>query len=204
MQELFEVVKRRATELGVKKIIVASSTGDSAKKAVKNLGTEDFEIIVVTDRAEAIFDVESLPEETRRVWKIKPGTKVYLSGISHDSPVRRELEEMGVNWIIQATEVFRGFNVPGGCNVAQVISKTLHLFGSGTKVAVEITLMACDAGAVIAGKDVIAMGGTDKGLNTALYLTAAHTDEFFGTGIKVGRKKPPKLRVKEVIYKRDW
>jgi len=204
MDELFESVKKRAKELGIKKIVVASSTGDSARRAVRELGTKDYEIIVVTDRAGAIWDVGSMSEKMRREYEIKAGTKEYLSGISYDAPVRKELQDMGVNWVIQATEVFRGINVPGGCNMAQVIAQTLYLFGSGTKVAIEVTLIACDAGAVSAGEDVIAIAGKNKGLNTALILTAAHTDEFFGIGFPETKKPFQELRVKEVIYKRDW
>ena len=204
MDELFESVKKRAKELGVKKIVVASSTGDSAKRAVRELGTKDYEIIVVTDRAGVIWDVESMSEKMRREYEIKAGKKEYLSGISYAAPVRKELQDMDVNWIIQATEVFRGINVSGGFNVAQVIAQTLYLFGSGTKVAIEITLIACDAGALNAGEDVIAIAGKNKGSNTALLLTAAHTDEFFGMGFPEAKKPIQELRVKEVIYKRDW
>ena len=52
--------------------------------------------------------------------------------------------------------------------------------------------------------DVIAIAGKNKGLNTALILTAAHTDEFFGIGFPETKKLIQELRVKEVIYKRDW
>ncbi|PKP56220.1 hypothetical protein CVT91_13700 [Candidatus Atribacteria bacterium HGW-Atribacteria-1] len=204
MDELFALIKKRAKELGIKKIVVASSTGDSAKRAVRELGTKDYEIIVVTDRAEVVWDVGSMSEKMRREYEIKTGAKEYPSGIAHDSPVRKELKDMGVNWIIQATEVFRGINIPGGCNMAQVIAQTLYLFGSGTKVAIEITLIACDAGAVRVGEDVIAIAGKNKGLNTALLLTAAHTDEFFGIGFPEAKKTIQGLRVKEVICKRDW
>lgn len=204
MDELFESVKKRAKELGVRKIVVASSSGDSAKMAVRELGTKDYEIIVVTDRAEVVWDVGSMSEKMRREYEIKTRAKEYPSGIAHDSPVRKELKDMGVNWIIQATEVFRGINIPDGCNMAQVIAQTLYLFGSGTKVAIEITLIACDAGAVRAGEDVIAIAGKNKGLNTTLLLTAAHTDEFFGIGFSGAKKPIQGLRVKEVICKRDW
>jgi len=203
LNELFDAVKRTAREHGIRKVIVASSSGDSAKRAVRELGTKDYEIIVVTDRAEVIWDVESLSEKAREEFRVRQGAKEHPSGISYDSPVRKELEGMGVKRIIQATEVFRGINVPGGCNVAQVIAQTLYLFGSGTKVAVEITLIACDAGTIKAGEDVIAIAGKNGGLNTALLVTAAHTDEFFGIGLPWSKKDIRKLRVKEVIYKRD-
>jgi len=204
MDELFESVKKRAKELGIRKIIVASSTGDSAKRAVGEMGTKEYEIIVVTDRAEVVWDVASWSKKEREEYEISPGAKEHPSGIPYGSPVRKGLKDMRINWIIQATEVFREINVPGGCNVAQVIAQTLYLFGSGTKVAIEITLIACDAGAVKAGEDIIAIAGENKGLNTALLLTAAHTDEFFGISGPWAAKKPiQKLKVKEVIYKRD-
>jgi len=204
MDELFESVKKRAKEVEVRKIIVASSTGDSAKRAIRELGTQDHEIIVVTDRAEVVWDVASMSEKAREEYEIKAEEKEHPSGISYSSPIRKELKDMGINWIIKATEIFRAINVPGGYNVAQVIAQTLYLFGAGTKVAIEITLIACDAGAVKAGEDVIAIAGKNKGLNTALLLTTAHTDEFFGIGLPDSKKPIQKLRVKEVIYKRDW
>ncbi|MEA1964261.1 MAG: pyruvate kinase alpha/beta domain-containing protein [Candidatus Aerophobetes bacterium] len=203
MDELFESVKKRAKELGVRGIVVASSSGESAKRAVRELGTKDYEIIVVTDRAEVSWNVALMSKKAREEYEIKAGAKEHPSGISHDSPVRKELKDMGINWIIQAPEIFRGINVPGGCNVAQVIAQTLYLFGSGTKVAIKITLIACDTGVVRAGEEVIAVAGSNKGLNTALLLIAAHTDEFFGIGLPEAKKPIQKLRVKEVIYKRD-
>lgn len=202
-ENLLHAARKRCQELGISKVIVASSSGDSAKRAVRELGTKDYEIIVVTDRAEVVWDVESLSEKAREEFRVRQGAKEHLSGISCDSPVRKELEDMGVKRIIQATEVFRGISVPGGSNVAQVIAQTLYLFGSGTKVAVEITLIACDAGAVMAGEDVISIAGKNGGLNTALLITAAHTDEFFGIGLPWSKKDIKKLRVKGIVYKRD-
>ncbi len=45
-------------------------------------------------------------------------------------------------------------------------------WGKGTKVAVEITLMAADAGLIPAQQDV-ACGGTGRGLDTALVIKPA-------------------------------
>jgi hypothetical protein len=46
-------------------------------------------------------------------------------------------------------------------------------------VAVEIALMAADAGLVIPQEEVIALGGSDRGVDTALVLKPAHTHAFF-------------------------
>ena len=203
MKDLFESVRKEAREQGIRKIVVASSTGESAKRTVEQLGTKEYEIIVVTDRAENCWDVTSLSKRARKDFKIKKGEKERKSGISYESLTHKELKKMGIKRVIQATEVFRGINVPGGCNVAQVIAHALYLFGAGTKVAVEISLIACDAGAVKAGEDVIAIAGRNKGLNTALLITAAHTDEFFGIGLPEAKKPIKRLRIKKVIYKMD-
>jgi len=203
MNDLFESVRKTAREQGIRKIVVASSTGESAKRVVEQLGTKEYEIIVVTDRAENCWDVASLSKKAREDFKIKKGEKERTCGISYESPTHKELIKMGIKRVVQATEIFRGINVPGGCNIAQVIAHSLYLFGAGTKVAVEISLIACDAGAIKAGEDVIAIAGRNKGLNTALLITAAHTDELFGKGLPEAKKPIKRLKIKEVIYKRD-
>jgi len=200
MNNLFKAVIRTAREKNIKKILVASSTGESASRVVEQLGTKEHEIIVVTDRAENCWNVSSLSRRAREDFKIKKGEKDHKSGISYESLTYKELKKMGIKRIIQAPEIFRGINVPGGCNVAQVIAHTLYLFGPGTKVAVEITLIACDAGAVKAGEDIIAIAGRNRGLNTALLITAAHTDEFFGIGLPEAKKPIKRLRIKKVFY----
>jgi len=70
---------------------------------------------------------------------------------------------------------------------------TLRTFGQGTKVAVEVALMAADAGLVRTDEDVIALGGTSEGVDTALVLRPANSARFFD------------LKVREVICKpRDF
>jgi len=66
---------------------------------------------------------------------------------------------------------------------------TLRTFGQGTKVAVEIAVMAADAGLVRTDEDVISMGGTASGADTALVIQPACSADFFD------------LKVKEIICK---
>lgn len=63
------------------------------------------------------------------------------------------------------------------------MADTLRLFGQGTKVGVEISVMAADAGA-LTGNDIIAIGGTGKGADTALILKPAHQSNFFDIQIR--------------------
>ena len=57
------------------------------------------------------------------------------------------------------------------------------MFSQGTKVAVEIAVMALDAGLIPFGEPVIAVGGSGRGADTAVVLTPAHAKAIFDTEI---------------------
>ena len=69
-----------------------------------------------------------------------------------------------------------------------MIADTLRLMGQGVKVAVEIAVMAADAG-VLSGQDIIAIGGTAKGADAAVVIKPAHMNNFFD------------LKIREIICK---
>ena len=69
-----------------------------------------------------------------------------------------------------------------------LIADTLKLLGQGTKVAVEVAVMAADAG-VLSGQDIVSIGGSGRGADTALVLKPAHQNNFF------------EMRIREVICK---
>ena len=70
-----------------------------------------------------------------------------------------------------------------GAYPAEMIAHSLRMLCQGIKVAVEIGCMAVDAGAVSYGSDVICMGGTGRGLDTAVIMTPAHAGRIFETNI---------------------
>ena len=72
----------------------------------------------------------------------------------------------------------------------EIIAYTLRLFGEGTKVAVEIALMASDAGLIPAGEDCISVGGTGRGADTAVLLRADNAQSFFDLKIMEILAKP--------------
>ena len=69
-----------------------------------------------------------------------------------------------------------------------IMADTLRLFGQGIKVAVEVAVMAADAGA-LTGNDIISIGGSGRGADAALVLKPAHQNNFFD------------MRIREVICK---
>jgi len=62
--------------------------------------------------------------------------------------------------------------------------------GEGTKVCVEIVLMAADAGLIPVDKDVIAIAGTGRGADTALRIKPANAARFFDLKIREVLAKP--------------
>ena len=75
---------------------------------------------------------------------------------------------------------------------ALLIADTLRLFGQGTKVAVEISIMAADAG-TLTGDDIVAIGGTARGADTALVLKPANQSDLFSMRIREVICKPRKF-----------
>ena len=78
----------------------------------------------------------------------------------------------------------------GGITPAEIVANTLRFMGQGVKVAVEISIMAADAGAITTDKDIIAVGGSGKGADAALVLKASHMNNFLDLKIREVIAKP--------------
>jgi hypothetical protein len=73
------------------------------------------------------------------------------------------------------------------------VRDTLYTLGQGFKVAVEVVLISVDEGLVGVGEEVIAIGGTDKGADTAIVVKAASTEGM------IGPDPNERLEIKEII-----
>ncbi len=78
----------------------------------------------------------------------------------------------------------------GGLPPAELIAYTYYTFSQGTKVAVEVTLSAVDAGIIPAGVDAVGVGGSGEGADTALLLHTVSTVDFFDLKIREVLCKP--------------
>jgi hypothetical protein len=72
------------------------------------------------------------------------------------------------------------------------------LLGTGTKIAVDVTLTATDSGAIDEGEENISCAGTFKGLETALVVGATHTMNFFADFEVREIIARPRYRVREL------
>lgn len=160
--EVVQLVKRRRDELGIEHVVAASNTGATALKlweALKDTGTT----------------LVAIPEHAG--WK--GGDDCSLS-----DDQRRALEERGIKVLVCAhalSGVGRSITSKfGGVSHVEIIAHTLRRFGGdGLKVAVEVAVMAADAGLVPTDREIIAVGGSGGGADCAIVLRAAHMNNFF-------------------------
>lgn len=103
------------------------------------------------------------------------------------SETRQDLERQGVT-ILTATHSLsageKSFSKSsGGAYPLEIVANTLRLFGQGTKVSVEICIMAMDAGLLPYGQPVVGVGGSGRGADTALVLTPSYSASLFDIDI---------------------
>jgi hypothetical protein len=103
------------------------------------------------------------------------------------------LQNLGVR-VLTCQHAFGGVgrgvrNRLGTYQVDEIMAYTLRTFGQGTKVAIEMALMAADAGLVRTDEDVISIGGTESGADTALVIKPANSSRVF------------EMKVREIICK---
>jgi hypothetical protein len=166
--ETLELAYQRGQELGLNEVVVASSKGETAFLALDIFS--DFKITVVTYYC---------------------GFKEPFKNVMPDE-VKSELRGRGAE-VVSATHALSGverslFNKYKGSFPVLLIADTLRLFGQGVKVAVEISIMAADSGA-LTGKDIISVGGTSRGADAALVLKPANQSDLFD------------MRIREIICK---
>ncbi len=167
-QKTLELAYQRGQELGLDEVVVASSKGDTAFLAQKIFS--EFKITVVTYHC---------------------GFKERFKNVMTDE-VKSKLHDKGAE-VVSATHALSGverslFNKYKGSFPVLLIADTLRLFGQGVKVAVEVAIMAADAGA-LTGKDIISVGGTARGADAALVLKPANQSDLFD------------MRIREIICK---
>ena len=112
-----------------------------------------------------------------------------LEALPADHEIEQDVYKRQGIKVLTTTHLFRGVNrgivlAHGGYDPGMVVSDTLRLFGQGTKVAVEVAVMALDAGLISHGHDVVAVGGSSRGADTALVLRPAHSGQFLQTKIR--------------------
>lgn len=169
VEKVLLLAKKRAEELDLKTVLVASSSGKTGFK-VAELFTGCKVVVVTHSTGFTAPDTQELTSENRE--------RILRAG----------------GQILTTTHAFGGLGRSvrrklGTYQTDEIVANTLRIFGQGTKVAVEIALMAADSGLIGVNEDVISIGGTGRGADTALVLKPVNVQDFFD------------LKVHEIICK---
>lgn len=175
---VMEIARGRAQELGIKTIVVATTTGATAIKAAQVFqGCHVVAVSSVTGHKKP--DVQAFTPEMRAQFEALGGTVITaahaLGGFGR--AVRRRLNTYQLD---------------------EIVAHALRILGEGYKVVVEIAAMAVDAGLARTDEDVIAIGGTGKGADFAAVIRPANTMDFFNIVVKEILCKPHGLKPEQL------
>jgi len=151
----------RARELGITTYVVASSSGKTAEMLYEAIDPNKESIVAVS----------------------------YMVGLRErgvdqmGEAMRTKLAQKGIK-VLTTSHALSGVgkgitNKFGYLSPQELMANTLKLMGQGTKVALEISVMASDAGLIPMDQEVMALGGSKKGADTACVVTPAHSNEVF-------------------------
>ena len=150
-----------AQERGIRHIVVASNTGETAMP----FAGHGVEVVCVTH-------VNGFHENGQN---------------EMPADMREKLSELGVQ-VLTTSHILSGAERGissrfGGAYPVEIIAHTLRMFGAGVKVALEVSVMALDAGLIPYGERIIAIAGTKRGADTAVIITPAHAADILSTRV---------------------
>lgn len=160
----FELALTRAKELGIKSILVATTTGETGAGAVEYFN--GYNVVVISHVYGFIEPNQAEIQEIYANRIVSAGGRIVtaahaFSGVSR--AIRTKFETY---------------------QPAEIIANTLKMFSQGIKVVCEIAMMAADAGQARTDEEVIAIAGTGRGADTAAVLLPANSHNFFDLKIK--------------------
>ena len=150
----FEAVDRALSDLGIRKVVLASTRGDTARYAMDRYQGQGVRLIVVPHQYGFGPGQRFPPELVERAQR--EGHAVYFGTM-----------------LFHQEKLF-------GPGPAQWVASFLRAFCQGVKVCVEILLMAGNAGLVEPGEEVIVVSGTGRGADTALLMTGTTSTDLKG------------------------
>lgn len=169
-EEALKIAREAFEKYGASKVIVASTSGKTALKALEIVGPEN---LIIVSHAFGFYDVNVDEME---------------------SSVREKLKEMNVP-LVTASHTLAGFARAVRREfktylVEDIVASVLRTVCEGFKVCIELACMCTDAGLVRTGDRVICVAGTGEGADTVVMLRAANSHHFFKLHIEAILAKP--------------
>jgi len=169
-----QLAAERAKARGIKKVVLASTTGNTARTAARIWAKKGIKIVVVPHQFGFMgmrFPPELVTELEKQGHTVHFGTMLFH------------------------TEHLYGVNTP------TVMANLLRTFCQGMKVCVEIIFMATDGGHVDVGEQVVVVAGSGRGADTAVVAIAAsstrlgelHITEIICKPLQTKQGPPPQM-----------
>jgi uncharacterized protein len=195
---VLECCARRASELGLDTVVLASLRGKSALAGLDVFEGTDLRIVAVTVPPGAAWVVGSLNNDIwRDVPELREQKAAWEAGglervrMDMDEQAEARLSRSGVR-VVRGTIPFYGIGTAlasrfKGMNYEQSFTEALRLLSGGMIVCVEVAIMAADAGAIGTVDEVVVAAGTSMGLDTALVMRPSTSLTFLdpGSGLEI-------------------
>ncbi len=164
--ETFGIAYEKACELKTD-IVIATTSGNTALRFCEFMADKNFDghVVVVSHvYGSKEKGKNAMPEEVRQ--KLIENGFLVVTAAHALSGVERGLS-----------------NVCKGVYPAEIVAHALRMISQGTKVCVEISLMACDAGVIEYKKPVVCVGGTGRNADTVCVVTPTYSASLLETRI---------------------
>jgi hypothetical protein len=172
-EETLRIALEAAQKRDIDTILVSSTTGYTALKALEIFKDEVKMIIVTHSTGYRKKGEQMLPDKIRE--KLEgAGAKVVTctdvltgavsAGLGRQRPVKTEPQPGRLPWIVPPPNV--------------IVANTLRMFSQGVKVCAEIAMMAVDCNALKSGSKVVCVAGSHAGADTAMVLVASESSRI--------------------------
>jgi len=161
-----EIALACCEQKGIKKIVVASSTGKTAL-LLREKAKPSIEVIGVTYSAGSKYREEVEEFNRNRETMIKKSIQV-VRGLHALSATERAFEN----------------KYKSGLLPLNIVADTLRMFSQGMKVCLEVAVMAAEAGFVTPDEEDVVVGGSGTGADTAVIMKPAYAASMFETKFK--------------------
>lgn len=169
-EQTLETAVKACRERGIRHLLVASTFGATAKKALEILKGSGLNLVVVTHNY-------GFAEEGK---------------CEFDPEIRREIEAAGhkvLSGTLTTRNLGKAVALKMGYSESELIANTLRVFGQGVKVCVEIACMAADHG-LVPVSDCVCVAGTGRGADSACIILPASSNNFFKLKVREILCKP--------------
>lgn len=174
--DVVEAVRKRVDQTNIKHVIIASDSGDTAVKFAEALKGKA--------RVFCVCQGPSLREWGFSWPSMKAENKTRLNEL--DTVILNNAPFIFHNSIYTSAKFEEIYP-------EKIVRETLYFFGQGLKVAVEVVLMATMCGLINPSEEVIGVGGSSKGADTAIIMRSTYPTAVFS-------KDPKKrLEIEEII-----